>query len=108
MQQTPQTPAQQTEPINAEQQMCPPLQETEASVQPDKATGAPPQVSRLSVGQPHSAVNKETANASAAAEAAASAEAGAREGRNPLTGSKDTAEQPQNLLDSTMARGTGD
>ena len=104
MQQTPQTPAQQTEPINAEQVVCPPQQETQASVQAGKPTGAPPQVSRLSVGQPDGAVNKEAANASAAA----SAQAGAREGRNPLTGSKHTAEQPQNLLDITMAKGTGE
>lgn len=104
IEQSPQTLAQQTDLVNAEQQVSPPLQETQASVQPSKFIGAPPQASRLSVGQPDSALNKEAANASAAA----SAEVGAREGWNPLTVSRHTAEQPQDLLDPTMAKGTGE
>ena len=104
LEQSPQRPAQQTETFNAEQQVNPPQQETQASVQPSKYMSAPPQLSRLFVGQPEIAVNKEAACAAAAA----SAEAGAREGRNPLTASRHFAEQQHDLLDPPMLKGTGE
>lgn len=100
--QIPQTSAQQSEPISAAQQASPPQQETQASLQPSRNIGGPPQVSRLCVGQPDTAVNKEAVKASAAN----SGKISSAEGRNTLTMSRQSGEKLDNLLDPPIVTDT--